>query len=398
MLTFAAGETEKTVSVPVIDDSHDESDETFTLTLSNASGGNAYLEDATATGTIGDDDEAEVPLTAEFRGFSVDAHDGSTAFTFELRFSEEVSLSYVTLRDHSLTVTNGQVKVRRLEAGKNQRWEITVEPDGNADVTITLPATTNCGDTGAICIGTRPLSAGASVTVKGPPSISVADARGTEGTGETVDFTVTLSRTASASVTVDYATSNGTATAGADYTSTSGTLMFAAGETAKTVSVPVIDDSHDEGEETFTLTLSNVSGANTYLSDATATGTIENWDPMPKAFLARFARASAVQVVEQVADRIRAPRKSGLSARFAGRELRPGLERGVARDALYGLAGLFGAKARPHARRIRYGVFPPERGLPRIRSRIRGSTTVRLRRSTGWMEETSWEWAWMAAT
>ena len=217
-LTFAAGETEKTVSVPVIDDSHDESDETFTVTLSNASGGDAYLEDATATGTIADDDEAEVLLTAEFRDLSVEAHDGSTAFTFELRFSENWTsgLSYTTLRDHAFTVTNGEVEnARRLEAGKNQRWTVIVEPDSDADVTIELPATTDCADTGALCIGTRPLSAGVSVTVPGPPpGLSAADAQGTEAAGAAVNFTVTLSRAASAVVTVDYATSNGTATAG----------------------------------------------------------------------------------------------------------------------------------------------------------------------------------------
>ena len=53
-------------------------------------------------------------------------------------------------------------------------------------------------------------------------------------------------------------TSDGTATAGSDYTATSGTLTFAAGETAKTVSVPVLDDAHDQSSETLTLTLTGV--------------------------------------------------------------------------------------------------------------------------------------------
>ena len=62
-------------------------------------------------------------------------------------------------------------------------------------------------------------------------------------------------------VTVDYATSDGTATAGVDYTATSSTLSFAAGETAqKTITVAVLDDAHDEGTETLTLTLSNARG------------------------------------------------------------------------------------------------------------------------------------------
>jgi len=130
------------------------------------------------------------------------------------------------------------------------------------------------------------------------PSISVADASATEAAGASVAFAVTLSSaftTAGHQMTVDYATANGSATAGADYTATSGTLTFAAGETSKTVSVPILDDSHDEGDETFTLRLSNAAGAR--IGDAEATGTIENTDLIPAALLARFGRATAEQVV-----------------------------------------------------------------------------------------------------
>ena len=81
-------------------------------------------------------------------------HDGRSTFTFELRFSEEPDpgFSYKTLRDHAFTVTGGSVvNARRLNRPSNIRWEITVEPGGNGPVTIVLPATTNCDDTGAIC-------------------------------------------------------------------------------------------------------------------------------------------------------------------------------------------------------------------------------------------------------
>ena len=96
------------------------------------------------------------------------------------------------------------------------------------------------------------------------PSISVADARANEGAGAKAAFQVSLSRAftgAEHRVTVDYATADGTATAGEDYTATSGTLTFAAGEKTKTVSVPILDDAVDEGEETFVLRLSNATGA-----------------------------------------------------------------------------------------------------------------------------------------
>ena len=98
------------------------------------------------------------------------SHDGSASFTFELRFSEEFSISYRTLRDHAFTVTGGEVvKARRLESGRNLKWEISVRPDGNGAVTITLPVTTDCEDEGAICAGdARMLSNRVELTVGGP--------------------------------------------------------------------------------------------------------------------------------------------------------------------------------------------------------------------------------------
>ena len=110
----------------------------------------------------------ETPLTARADGLP-DSHTGDT-FTFELRFSEEIPLSYVTLRDHAFTVTGGTVtKARRLEAGKNVRWEITVDPSGNADVSVSLPVTTDCDSQGAICTGDgRRLSNGLALLVPGP--------------------------------------------------------------------------------------------------------------------------------------------------------------------------------------------------------------------------------------
>ena len=165
-LTFDAGTTSKTISVSIADDETDESDETFTVTLSNASG--ADLGTSTATGTI----------------------------------------------------TNRAVVV---------------------ETTATL---------------------------------SIAGSSGTEGDDDDIDFTVTLDEAASDTVTVDYATSDGTADAGDDYTAKSGTLSFSAGTTTKTISVAIEDDIENEADETFTVTLSNASGAD--LGTSTATGTIRN--------------------------------------------------------------------------------------------------------------------------
>ena len=97
---------------------------------------------------------APTELTAQFLDVP-SSHDGQTAFTFELRFSEEFPVSYLTLRDHAFTVVGGSVqKARRLERDSdtpNVRWEITVTPDGDGDLTILLPQTTDCDAEGAIC-------------------------------------------------------------------------------------------------------------------------------------------------------------------------------------------------------------------------------------------------------
>ena len=130
---------------------------------------------------------------------------------------------------------------------------------------------------------------------------------------------MTLSRPAAEAVTVEYATSDGTAQAGSDYTTVLGLLQFAPGETSTTVSVEVIDDSHDDGEDTFTLTLSNPLGGNAYLKDATATGTIENDDPMPAAWLTRFGRTVASQAVDAISGRTEGT--GGSHVRVGGMEL-----------------------------------------------------------------------------
>ena len=428
-LTFDAGETSKTVSVPIVDDNVDDGGETFTLTLSNPAGAGAQLADAQATATIAND-EVETPvLTAAFT--DVPASHGGETFTFRLEFSEEVpGLGWEALRGEILQASGGTVRnANRVDRSSNLAWTVTVAPDGSDDVSVTLPATTDCAAAAAICTeDDRPLSAAVtaavphtapsdtpvvdtpftvrlagvpaahdgesalsfevhfseephqysfrtlrdatldirqggarltptvkrmnkpsnrawtvtvepaskadltvaiaapascsetgavcnedgealsnavSATVLGPPGLSVADATVREAAGATMDFAVTMSRPSASTVTVDYATSDGTATAGADYTASSGTLSFAPGETAKTVAVPVLDDAIDDGGETFRLTLSSAAGGNAYIAAATATGTIENADALPAAWLVRFGRTVAVQAVDAIGERLR---------------------------------------------------------------------------------------------
>ena len=113
---------------------------------------------------------APVPLTVSLKAAAPDSHNGSSEFTFEIEFSEEFGLSYKTLRDFAFTETGGEVrKAQRMDKPSNVRWLITVEPNGNGDVTIELPATTDCNAEGAICTGDgRMLSNSLNFTISGP--------------------------------------------------------------------------------------------------------------------------------------------------------------------------------------------------------------------------------------
>ncbi len=271
---------------------------------------------------------APEPLTASFEGMPAE-HAGQRSFSFRVAFSDGINISYKTVRDASFTVTAGEVTRASRVDRRRDLWKITIKPDSDGAVTVRLPETTDCGASGAICTGDgRPLSHSLSATVAGPVGIAVADARVEEGDGVALAFLVTLSRAASETVTVDYATADGSAHAGDDYTAASGTLTFRAGESSQTIEVRVLDDAHDEGKETLTLRLSNASSGQ--MTDGEATGTIENTDLMPAALLARFGRATAEQVVEHVEQRMAAPRERGFQARFAGRNFRPGMERDFA--------------------------------------------------------------------
>ena len=259
------------------------------------------------------------PLTARFARAPAE-HDGKTAFKLRIRFSEDISISFRRFRDQVLSVSGGSVKKAKRVDRRKDLWEVTVKPGSLGDVTVRLEGGHACGTAGAVCTGDgRALSATISTTVLGPVALSAADARVREASDATLDFAVTLSRASSARVAVAYATADGSATAGSDYTARKGELRFAPGETEKTVSVAVLDDAHDEGEETLTLRLSAATGA--VIADGVATGTIENTDHMPAAWLARFGRTVTDQVLEAVEARLAAPRAAGGWARLAGQAL-----------------------------------------------------------------------------
>ena len=120
---------------------------------------------------VTNDTAPAAPLTARIHD-APESHNGTDAFTFDLRLSEEPKrgFSYKTLRTHAFTVTGGEVvKARRLEPGKNLRWEIHVGPASNGAVTIVLPVTEDCDADGAICTEDgRMLPERVELTVSGP--------------------------------------------------------------------------------------------------------------------------------------------------------------------------------------------------------------------------------------
>ena len=152
-LTFEPGQTSKTIEVPIVDDDVEDDGETFTLTLSDPSG--AVLADAEATGTIRSTEAEPVALTAEFLDLPDGGH-GANPFTVKLRFSEEFSLSYKTLQNHALGVTNGTLTgVSRVTQGEDRAWNVTVTPAGGGAVTVALAETTDCAATGRDLRGRR---------------------------------------------------------------------------------------------------------------------------------------------------------------------------------------------------------------------------------------------------
>ena len=143
----------------------------------------------------------------------------------------------------------------------------------------------------------------------------------TEAPGAKLVFRVTLSPRSDGTVTVEYRTGDdpaneSNATAGEDYVATEGTLTFEPGETLKTVEVDVLPDDHDDGYETMRLILSNAQGAR--IDRASALGVIKNEGPIPRAWLGRFGRTVAEQVLDAVESRMRAARQPGIEMTLAG--------------------------------------------------------------------------------
>ena len=282
-VTFDPGQTAKTVDVTVNGDLTHESDETVTVDLSNAS--NAGVADASGQGTITNDDQ--VPDISIDDQSVTEGNTGTSTLTFNVTLSnpsdQTVTVDYAT-NDGTATTADGD-----YDAAANT---VTFDPGQTAktvDVTVNGDLTHESDESFTVDLSNASNASvlagsgtGSILDDDASPTISVANTSVTEGNvgDTTLSFDVTLSVASAGIVTVDYTTTNGSATlANGDYDAASDTLTFDPGQTAKTVDVTVHGDTTHETNEGLTLDLSNANGAT--IADDSGTGTITNDDAAP---------------------------------------------------------------------------------------------------------------------
>ena len=265
------------IDVQTLEDALDEFDEIFAIGFEYVEGADLFGSDAYAVMEIWDDDPEPTLTIADDTAAEVD---GSLGFVVTLSAvsGKPIAVDYAS-SDGTATAPGdygSATGTLTLAAGQTEATisvaivhDSVIEPDET--MTVTLSNAVNVGVSGGSATGTIENSGGV-------PTASVADVSGVEDAVGNLVFAVTLDTAGVADLTVDYTTSDGTATAGSDYTATSGTLTFAAGEVAKTVSVPVLTDRLPEADEGLTLSLSNVVNGN--LGRSTAAGTIRDDDPV----------------------------------------------------------------------------------------------------------------------
>ncbi|MBK8396631.1 MAG: hypothetical protein IPL26_15530 [Leptospiraceae bacterium] len=284
-LTFTPGQTTKTIDVTINGDTKDEPNETVIVTLTTPT--NATILSAIGTGTITNDDTAptlsiDSPTVAE-------GNSGTTTLTYTVTLSaasgNTVSVNYSTSNGTATTADNDYIAIPStgltFTPGQTSKTiDVTINGDAkdepNETVTVTLTTPTNA----TIVSGN---GTGTITNDDTAPTLSISSPSVTEGNSGTkaLTYTVTLSAVSGNTVTVDYATVDGTATiADNDYVAIGATtLTFTAGQTSKTFDVTINGDAKDETNETVVVTLSSPTNA-TILS-GTGTGTITNDDTAP---------------------------------------------------------------------------------------------------------------------
>ena len=298
---FAPGDTEMMVTVTIMDDALDEHDEVFGVTLSNPT--YVMVGDGEATGTIEDDDEAPTMSIADASG-----PESAGSLVFDVTLSAPSGLpimaDYATadgtaVAGEDYAATMGTLNIE--PGGTTATVEVSIMDD---DYYESAEETFHVHLSGAMYSTLDDGSAvGTIINEDDPPTLAVGDSTATESDGQ-MTFTITKSGNTRLDATVDWATSDGTATAGEDYASSGSTVTFAPGSTSMSVTVAIMADDRYEGEETFTVTLSGSSDST--LADASATGTITDDDAeaVVKRWLALFGRTVASHVVDAVGGRL----------------------------------------------------------------------------------------------
>lgn len=279
-LTFAAGVFSQTFAVPILGDRIGEYDEDFFVLLTGATGG--VLIDRQATVTILDN-EPRISIDHPYGNDALTVVEGDSGtkpavFTVTLSraYDQEVTVRYYTLTGHTSDIIS-QEGTLRFAPGETSKT-ISVQVVGDRfyeqleafNVYLDSPsANASLGNSAGYCF----------IEDNDPaPTLSIGDVTKNEGNNGTTrfTFTVTLSAPAGNDVYVDYATANGTATAGQDYTAKSGYIYIAAGKTTATITIDVKGDRTKEANETFFINLGTSSGA--VVADGQAKGTISNDD------------------------------------------------------------------------------------------------------------------------
>ena len=281
-VTFSSGQTEQRFTVTATDDEVDEEDETVTLGFGTLLERVTPGAQNTAILTLTDNDTRAVTVSPTKLEVT---EGGSETYTVVLRSepTDDVTVAVTVTVPEGTDVSVDEATLTFTSTTWNMEKTVTVrvadDDDALADETVTLTHEVRGGDYGANGETAEPVEV--VIIETDTPTLSVSDQRAVEASGQMV-FTVTLSEASSDEVVVDYATADGTAEAGSDYSEATGKLTFAAETTAaQEIRVSIADDTVDEDEEeTFTVTLSGatnatLAGGGTTLS---ATGTIEDDD------------------------------------------------------------------------------------------------------------------------
>ncbi|MBF0153338.1 MAG: DUF1566 domain-containing protein [Magnetococcales bacterium] len=284
-ITFNAGETSKTLAVPVIGDGVYAADKAFNVTLSTPTGGAALSTSATVgVGTIKNSDAAP---SVQFAAATQTSYVGDT-ITATVTLSKTSGLVTTVPYTVSGTAVSG-TDYSGLAASP------LIIPAGSQTGALTFKALSGSGKTVILTLGT-PTNASTgtintltSILSNQVISISsatvgenVAGVTGVNGGVPSATFTLTMSPQSSQSVSVSVATSDATAKGGTNYTPASGTVTFAPGETSKIFYVPILADGKFTANQTFNVTLSNATGgAALSTTAAVGVGTVNNIDPEP---------------------------------------------------------------------------------------------------------------------